>query len=342
MRIHIAVLLLSFGIAPLVVGVGTAQASPASEAFVKAAYTVILHRAADPNGLSIFTQQLDAESLTRQQVVQLLLNSEEFRSNEVNAVYQAFLRRPVDAVALGTMVNLLGQGTPITRIETLVASSPEYYQNQGKGSDQGFVVQLYQDALGRQASGLELVPWLGILQRAGTSPTAAAAARGQVATGIIVSTEGCTHWAALFWKGFPLLGTCSGDSTQLNFTTAYNAAAATVGSSNPTLVIAPRPLNSPIPQGPGKLVLVGLSGPITFQSITQPSTTSFLFNAHADAGGVQSIAEAWSPANKWRNHTVSLGAANGSFELTGVTVPSFAVSGNSLTFTLNFARITQK
>jgi hypothetical protein len=168
-----------------------AQASPASAAFVSAAYQVVLHRPADPVALAQYPPLLDGGSLTQAQLVQQLMNSDEFRASEVNALYQHFLGRGADAAALNSFLGLLGNGATTAQVAAVITASPEYFSD-GGGTNTGFIRKLYADGLGRPPGAVELNSYLGVLNR-GVSRT-------QLATTVLQSVEGSNHLLLVLYQ----------------------------------------------------------------------------------------------------------------------------------------------
>ncbi len=101
------------------------------------------------SGLANFTGLLDSGSATRQQVIQQILNSSEYRTKVVNGIYSAYLQRLADQGGLSPFTIILDQGGTDEQIAAIVAGSGEYFQNRGKGTNDGFLDAFYQDALNR-------------------------------------------------------------------------------------------------------------------------------------------------------------------------------------------------
>jgi uncharacterized protein GlcG (DUF336 family) len=116
--------------------------------FVRQAYQALLARAVDAGGLNYWTQQL-AEGATHEQVARALTASAEYRSLVVQDLYQTLLRRPADPNGLNGFVSFLANGGTVSQVRAVLAGSAEYLQNQGGGSNEGFLDALYRDALGR-------------------------------------------------------------------------------------------------------------------------------------------------------------------------------------------------
>jgi autotransporter-associated beta strand protein len=117
-------------------------------AFVAQAYQDLLQRSADPVGLAAWSGLL-AAGLTRSQIVEGIVGSLEYRTDQVQQLYHALLGRDADPVGLDFSVGYLAAGGTSTQLQALILSSPEYYLIRGGGTDAGFLAALYQDVLGR-------------------------------------------------------------------------------------------------------------------------------------------------------------------------------------------------
>ncbi len=88
-------------------------------------------------------------------MVKALQNSAEFRTAQVQGLYQSILGRAADPVGLKNAVNLLlntpyvpGSDDPLVQLKANLYGSAEYFQRKG-GTNSGFLAGLYQDILGR-------------------------------------------------------------------------------------------------------------------------------------------------------------------------------------------------
>ena len=79
--------------------------------FVQALYLDVLKRPADQAGLQGFTQAL-AAGVTRQQVAQIIVDSPEGITVDVQGLYNQLLHRNADAGGLSTFVTALEQNDP--------------------------------------------------------------------------------------------------------------------------------------------------------------------------------------------------------------------------------------
>jgi hypothetical protein len=135
-----------------------------NQAIVSQVFMDLLRRAPDSTGLAFWSSQLN-QGQSVAQVALGIENSLEFRTNEVNSLYQCFLNRLPDTAGLSFFVSLLnsqnseesgnfeefrehGGTTALNAALTLLLGSPEFFQDQG-GTNAGFVTALYQDLLGR-------------------------------------------------------------------------------------------------------------------------------------------------------------------------------------------------
>ena len=193
MRHFAAVLTAFIACAPLAVSAAPPAPGGSPEnpnaAFVDAAYRVLLARPADPQASQIW-EQLLASGGDRSTVVNALINGAEFRQDEINALYQHFLKRGADPAGLNTFGNMLVQGATVQQVAAVLVSTPEYFARNGNAND-GFVKALYQGALGRPPSQNDLNTWVGQLSKGGLTRT-------QVAQAIIGSVEGRSAFQTWF------------------------------------------------------------------------------------------------------------------------------------------------
>jgi hypothetical protein len=143
--------------------------------FVAQVYQDLLHRAADSNGLTNFTNALASGALTRYQVVQIIIGSPEYRWGVVRRLYSTLLNRAPELTALNGWTAFLGQGGTEEQLQTIILASPEYFAGHGLGTNTGFLQALYQDVLGRAIEPSAMTAWSTALA-SGTSRTTVAAA----------------------------------------------------------------------------------------------------------------------------------------------------------------------
>jgi len=127
----------------------------ANQSFVFQAYLDLLHRHVDPSGMLYFSGALD-QGASRAQVVQGIQNSPEYRTDEVEGLYEAYLGRAADPTGLSNALNLLlntpfvlGSQDAFLQLKADILGSAEYFQNHGGGTNAGFLAAIYHDVLGR-------------------------------------------------------------------------------------------------------------------------------------------------------------------------------------------------
>jgi hypothetical protein len=142
--------------AALVAGVDYAQRAggDANQQFVARLYRDLFHHDPDPDMLTTLTGLLDQASASRVGIVQALLGLPDYRTAVVGDLFNLLLHRPPDDPGLATYTTALAQGQTVEQVETRLVGSPEYYQNRGGGTNDGFLDALYQDALGRPVDAL--------------------------------------------------------------------------------------------------------------------------------------------------------------------------------------------
>src|SRR5262249_53830559 len=149
-------------------------------AFVTQLYEDLLRRPVDPAGLAAWTALL-AQGGSRTQVALDILESLEYRTNQVQELYQRLLHRPADPFGLGVFTTFLANGGTTGQLEALLAASPEYFAGRADGSATGFLTALYQDALHRAPDATGLAGFAQAL--------AAGVPRGDVAAVVFSSEE---------------------------------------------------------------------------------------------------------------------------------------------------------
>ena len=123
------------------------MAASLNQAFIASAYQVLLGRAADPSGLSFWSQQLN-QGVTATSVVSEITDSTEYKTRELTQFYQEYLHRNPDQAGLTYWFQQLDAGTTWEQVEATIAGSPEHYQYVGQyvSSD---VANLFQNTLDR-------------------------------------------------------------------------------------------------------------------------------------------------------------------------------------------------
>jgi glucose/arabinose dehydrogenase len=120
----------------------------ANERFVTQLYVNLLGRQPDSSGLTSWTAVLN-EGMSRTDVALAIEQSQEWRIDQVQALYQQFLRRAADASGLNGFVAFLSAGGTLEQAKSVLTGSAEYFQTRGGSTNDGFLAALYQDALSR-------------------------------------------------------------------------------------------------------------------------------------------------------------------------------------------------
>src|SRR5579871_4992061 len=161
------------------------------ERFVAQLYLSLLLRPVDAGGLASWTTLLD-QGVSRTQVAWSIEQSQEWRSNQVEALYQQFLHRDADASGRTTYITFLGTGGTLQQLRAILTSSREYLQVRGGETTDGFLTALYQDALNRSPDAGGLAAFTQALDRG--------ASRQQVAAAVFASTEYGRDLIASFYQ----------------------------------------------------------------------------------------------------------------------------------------------
>jgi hypothetical protein len=142
------------------IAVSAAPVTP-QQAYVNAAFHVILGRPSDQAGLASFSALL-SQGMSHTQLIQVLENGAEFSGHEVDFIYEKFLGRRADPAGASTASNLLAHGGTPEQIAILLVSSDEYFTRHG-GTNAGFIDALYMDVLGRHTDKEALTLWTKLL-----------------------------------------------------------------------------------------------------------------------------------------------------------------------------------
>jgi Ca2+-binding RTX toxin-like protein len=168
-------------------------------AFVTLLYQNVLGRAPDPAGFATWTGLLGSNQLSRSEVVIGFSESPEFIGKtagrfasgvwapdpvavEVMRYYETVLDRLPDANGLSNWIASRNGGMSLDQMAGGFTQSPEFQQRYGALSNQGFVEQLYLNALDRVGDPAGIGTWTGLLN-SGT------ATRADVVEGFAFSTE---------------------------------------------------------------------------------------------------------------------------------------------------------
>jgi uncharacterized protein (TIGR03118 family) len=119
----------------------------ANTRWINEVYGDLLNRRADVGALGFWSGQLSA-GVSRIQIVNSIEASAEYRGDEVQGVFQTYLKRPAEASAVTFGAGYLANHT-LEQFAVLVAGSGEFYEAQGGGTNDGFLEALFHDALNR-------------------------------------------------------------------------------------------------------------------------------------------------------------------------------------------------
>lgn len=158
------------------------NATTPNQRFISQVYVDLLGRVVDSGGLTAWTNQLTLGVARSQVVLQIETSpSNEFRTVEVQQIYQRYLNRNADPTGLANSVALLANGGTVQQLATILASSNEFFKNAGS-TNTGFLQALYQAALQRPIDPAALAfDSLGLANGSFT--------RGQLAQFVITSME---------------------------------------------------------------------------------------------------------------------------------------------------------
>ncbi len=136
--------------APVLACIVADPPSQASQLFVTHLYEDLLGRAPDRAGLYAWAGSLDQGGMTQSQIVTGFLQSTEYHTHTIGALYATYLHRSADPAGLVFWSNYLAAGGTTDMIALNLLGSPEYVRlHDGTVGD--VVSALFQDLLGRQA-----------------------------------------------------------------------------------------------------------------------------------------------------------------------------------------------
>jgi hypothetical protein len=116
--------------------------------FVRNLYWELLGRDADPIGFNYWSNRVASGQASRQDVVNGILHSQEYRMHYVQSLYLNFLGRAADSGGMQFFTNELAANNSLLQILVQIVGSQEYYLRNG-GTPTGFVAGLYRDLMGR-------------------------------------------------------------------------------------------------------------------------------------------------------------------------------------------------
>ncbi len=119
-----------------------------NQKFVAHAYLDLLSRFVEQQAMSFWAGAIDS-GVSRSAVVLALENTNEYRIDVVQDLYQKYLKRAADAGGLQMGVSFLASGGTQEHLAAIIVGSQEFFRLQGGNSSTSFVTALFQDALGR-------------------------------------------------------------------------------------------------------------------------------------------------------------------------------------------------
>ncbi|HEX5447009.1 MAG TPA: DUF4214 domain-containing protein [Pirellulales bacterium] len=130
----------------------------ATQRWISEVYRDLLGRAVDPGAFAYWTQQAAAGEKPSQIVLQIEQAGpdHEYYHTQVEALYAKYLHRAADPQGLDNFVSALAGGATLDQVAATIVASPEYYANQGGGTNSGFVTAMFRDVLGRPIASQDL------------------------------------------------------------------------------------------------------------------------------------------------------------------------------------------
>ncbi len=184
----------------------------ANNLFVASAYGLLLNRYPDPG--AAYWANLMNKGASAPGVVLGIQSSTEYLNDQVTVMYGHYLGRGPDPAGAQAWTSFLQAGGTLEQVATALASSQEYYVLQG-GTNQGFITNLYYDALNRGPTTGDLAGWETALD-AGVS-------RAGVAALFLTSQEYRTNLVQADYKTF--LQRAADDGGVAAWVSALNAGA---------------------------------------------------------------------------------------------------------------------
>ena len=136
-------------------------------------YRDFLGREGDSGGITNWVNALNANVLTRAQVVESFFNSAEFQNSGAPIVrlYFAYFLRIPDYAGLQNWINAYRAGMPLDTISNQFAGSAEFIQTYGNLDNTAFVTLVYNNVLGRAPDPGGLANWVNALNNGMTRGT---------------------------------------------------------------------------------------------------------------------------------------------------------------------------
>jgi hypothetical protein len=128
--------------------VGATVQGTLNRRYVTHLYEDILGREPEYSGMIGWGQVLN-QGASRFQVAAAIMNSFEYRTNQVRALYRYFLHRAGDGPGIRSFANMLANGTTIEQVAEIMIGSDEYYANRAGNDFNTFLNVMYQDSVHR-------------------------------------------------------------------------------------------------------------------------------------------------------------------------------------------------
>src|SRR5262249_7355338 len=122
--------------------------SDVNAGFTSTVYSNLLYRQPSTQETQLWVTALN-NGLSRPQMVEMVENSREHHRIIVDVLYHLFLGRAAEPGAVDGWTNFLDSGGTIEQLEETLVGSPEFFQVEGGGTEDGFIQAVYQDVLDR-------------------------------------------------------------------------------------------------------------------------------------------------------------------------------------------------
>jgi hypothetical protein len=127
-------------------GLGIGESDDAETLYVQKLYFDLLGRNIDAGGM-VYADALNAGDVSRRDVAESILGSDEYAARQIDGMFQAFLGRNADPPSLDGYVKEVGDGKTLEDVAVDLLSSDEYRALHA--GDAPFITALYHDVLGR-------------------------------------------------------------------------------------------------------------------------------------------------------------------------------------------------
>lgn len=142
-----------------------------NQIYIANVYQLLLNRQPDP-GAAAWVDDLN-QGVSPVAVLIAIEGSEEYITDQVDALYMHYLNRPADPQGRQYWVGVVQAGGTFEQVAEGLASSQEYYKLHG-GTNDGFISGLYVDVLNRGATTPDLDIWEPVLNSGASRASVAA------------------------------------------------------------------------------------------------------------------------------------------------------------------------